>query len=269
MVASAMASGRLRLDVLLVTRGLAPSRERAQALIMAGLVTVDGAPADKPGRAVGAEAAVAVVAKDHPWASRGGVKLAAALDAFAIDPAGKRCLDVGASTGGFTDVLLQRGAAQVTALDVGRGQLDWRLRQDPRVVVMDGVNARHLAPGDLEGRFDLVTIDVSFISLALVLPAVLPFVAATGDVVALVKPQFEVGKGKVGKGGVVRDPVAREEAIAAVIAAAGALRLACAGRLASPLPGPAGNVEELVRLRPEGVDYSPEGRSRDLPSAPK
>ena len=249
MVASAMASGRLRLDVLLVTRGLAPSRERAQALIMAGLVTVDGAPADKPGRAVGAEAAVAVVAKDHPWASRGGVKLAAALDAFAIDPAGKRCLDVGASTGGFTDVLLQRGAAQVTALDVGRGQLDWRLRQDPRVVVMDGVNARHLAPGDLEGRFDLVTIDVSFISLALVLPALLPFLAADGDLVALVKPQFEVGKGRVGKGGVVRDACLREEAIVAVLTAARGLGLACLGRLASPLPGPAGNVEELVRLR--------------------
>jgi 23S rRNA (cytidine1920-2'-O)/16S rRNA (cytidine1409-2'-O)-methyltransferase len=248
-----MAAGRVRLDVLLVERGLAPSRERAQSLVMAGVVTVDGAPVEKPGRAVRADAAVAVVAKDHPWASRGGVKLAAALDAFAVDPAARRCLDVGASTGGFTDVLLQRGAIQVVALDVGRGQLDWRLRQDPRVVVMDGVNARHLARTDLDGTFGLVTVDVSFISLALVLPALLPFVAADGDVVALVKPQFEVGKGKVGKGGVVRDAALREEAITTVIATAHGLGLECAGRLASPLPGPAGNVEELVHLRRAGA----------------
>jgi len=259
MVASGVTSGRVRLDVLLVDRGLAPSRERAQSLVMAGAVTVDGTPADKPGRAVRADADVAVVAKDHPWASRGGVKLAAALDAFAVDPAGKRCLDVGASTGGFTDVLLHRGAAQVVALDVGRGQLDWRLRQDPRVVVRDGINARHLTPGDLVGPFGLVTVDVSFISLALVLPALLPFVAADGDVVALVKPQFEVGKGKVGKGGVVRDAALREEAIVTVLAAASALGLACAGRLASPLPGPAGNVEELVHLR-RSTAQPPESR---------
>ena len=254
MVASGVASGRVRLDVLLVERGLAPSRERAQSLVMAGVVTVDGAPADKPGRAVRAAAEVAVVAKDHPWASRGGVKLAAALDAFKVDPAGRRCLDVGASTGGFTDVLLQRGAAQVVALDVGRGQLDWRLRQDPRVVVVDGVNARHLAPGDLEGTFGLVTVDVSFISLALVLPSLLPFVAPGGEVVALVKPQFEVGKGKVGKGGVVRDAALREASIVAVLSfAATALGLACIARIASPLPGPAGNVEELVLLRRSGA----------------
>jgi 23S rRNA (cytidine1920-2'-O)/16S rRNA (cytidine1409-2'-O)-methyltransferase len=249
MVASGVAAGRIRLDLLLVERGLAPSRERAQSLVMAGLVTVDGAVADKPGRAVGTGAEVAVTAKDHPWASRGGVKLAAALDAFAVDPAGRRCLDVGASTGGFTDVLLQRGAAHVTALDVGRGQLDWRLRQNPRVAVRDGVNVRHLAPGDLEGTFDLVTVDVSFISLALVLPALLPFLADGGALVALVKPQFEVGRGKVGKGGVVRDPAAREQAIVAVVTAAAALGLECGGRIASPLPGPAGNVEELVLLR--------------------
>lgn len=249
MVASGVAPERLRLDAVLLARGLAPSRERAQALIMAGLVTVDGKPADKPGRAVAADAEVVVTGKDHPWASRGGVKLAGALDAFAVSPEGKRCLDVGASTGGFTDVLLQRGAARVVALDVGRGQLDWRLRQDPRVVVVDGVNARHLAPGDLDGAFALVTVDVSFISLTLVLPALLPFLEPGGDVVALVKPQFEAGKGQVGKGGVVRDAAVREAAIAGVIAAAAALGLECRGRVTSSIPGPAGNVEELVWLR--------------------
>jgi 23S rRNA (cytidine1920-2'-O)/16S rRNA (cytidine1409-2'-O)-methyltransferase len=249
MVASGVAPERTRLDLLLVARGLAPSRERAQSLIMAGLVSVDGRPADKPGRAVAADVDVIVLGKEHPWASRGGVKLAAALDAFRIDPANRRCLDVGASTGGFTDVLLQRGAAQVVALDVGRGQLDWRLRQDPRVVPLEGVNARHLAPGDLDGRFGVITVDVSFISLALVLPALLPFLEAGGDLVALVKPQFEVGKGRVGKGGVVRDAAVREDAIAAVLAAAGSFGLECLARLPSPLPGPAGNVEELVHLR--------------------
>ncbi len=249
MVASGVAAARVRLDILLVERGLAPSRQRAQALVMAGLVTVDGRPADKPGRAVAAGAEVAVAGKDHPWASRGGLKLAAALDVFSVDPAGKRCLDVGASTGGFTDVLLQRGAAQVVALDVGRGQLDWRLRQDPRVEVVEGVNARYLAPGDLPGPFAVITIDVSFISLKLVLPAVIPFLAGGGDIVALIKPQFEVGKGKVGKGGVVRDAAMREDAIRDVIAAAGELGLACLARVQSPIPGPAGNVEELAHLR--------------------
>jgi 23S rRNA (cytidine1920-2'-O)/16S rRNA (cytidine1409-2'-O)-methyltransferase len=249
MVASGVPTERLRLDALLVARGLAPSRERAQALIMAGLVSVDGKPADKPGRAVPVDAGIAVTGKDHPWVSRGGVKLAAALDAFGVSPEGRRCLDVGASTGGFTDVLLQRGAAVVVALDVGHGQLDWRLRQDPRVVVMEGVNARLLAPGDLDGTFALVTVDVSFISLALVLPALLPFLAAGSDVVALVKPQFEAGKGKVGKGGVVRDPGVREDAITGVITAAAALGLECRGRVASPIAGPAGNVEEVIHLR--------------------
>ncbi len=249
MVASGVAAERIRLDVLLVERGLAPSRERAQALVMAGLVSVDGHPADKPGRAVTAGAEVIVLGKEHPWASRGGMKLAAALDSFGVDPAGKRCLDVGASTGGFTDVLLQHGATQVVALDVGRGQLDWRLRRDPRVVVMEGINARHLAPGDLEGSFGVITVDVSFISLKLVLPALIPFLAGDGDIVALVKPQFEAGKGKVGKGGVVRDAAVREGAIRDVIATADELGLACLARLPSPIPGPAGNVEELIHLR--------------------
>jgi 23S rRNA (cytidine1920-2'-O)/16S rRNA (cytidine1409-2'-O)-methyltransferase len=249
MLASAVARDRVRLDLLLVERGLAPTRAKAQALVLAGAVTVDGATADKPGRQVERDSQVVVAEPAHPWVSRGGVKLAAALEAFALSPAGRRCLDVGASTGGFTDVLLSGGAARVVALDVGRGQLDWRLRNDPRVVVLEGVNARHLRPEDVPGRFDLITVDVSFISLRLVLPALVPLLEPDGDLVVLVKPQFEAGRGQVGRGGVVRDEAVREEAIARVVAAAHDLGLVPAGRLRSPLPGPAGNVEELVRFR--------------------
>ncbi|MGV8041671.1 MAG: TlyA family RNA methyltransferase [Thermoanaerobaculaceae bacterium] len=245
-----MARDRLRLDQALLDRGLAPSRARAQSLILAGVVRVDGEVADKAGRPVDHDATITVDAPDHPWVSRGGVKLAAALDAFHLDPSGRRCLDVGASTGGFTHVLLERGAASVVAVDVGRGQLDWRLRQDPRVEVRDGINARFLTPQELSGPFELVVVDVSFISLRLVLPALRSLLAPEGNLVALVKPQFEVGRGQVGKGGVVRDPAAREAAIVSVIAAAGEQGLALRGRLASPLPGPAGNVEELVWLTP-------------------
>lgn len=243
------ATRRVRLDQLLVERGLATSRARAQSLILAGVVRVEGAVVDKAGKAIAADAAVEIATADHPWVSRGGVKLAAALDAFALSPAGKRCLDVGASTGGFTHVLLERGAALVVALDVGRGQLDWRLRRDPRVVVKEGVNARYLAREDLPGSFDLITVDISFISLRLVLPALVPFLAESADLVALVKPQFEAGRAQVGKGGVVRDPAVRDAAIERVLAAARELGLECLGRLPSPLPGPAGNVEELARLR--------------------
>jgi 23S rRNA (cytidine1920-2'-O)/16S rRNA (cytidine1409-2'-O)-methyltransferase len=243
------ASRRLRLDQVLVERGLAPSRERAQALIMAGLVRVDGAAVRKAGKSVHEASSVEVIAAEHPWVSRGGVKLAGALDVFGTAVAGKRCLDVGASTGGFTHVLLERGAATVLALDVGRGQLDWRLRNDSRVTVMEGVNARRLAPADLPGPFDLVTVDVSFISLRLVLPALLPFLAEEGELVALVKPQFEVGKGQVGRGGVVRDAALRERVILDVLAAAAGLGLECLGRTPSPIRGPAGNLEELVWLR--------------------
>jgi 23S rRNA (cytidine1920-2'-O)/16S rRNA (cytidine1409-2'-O)-methyltransferase len=177
------------------------------------------------------------------------VKLAAALDAFGISPEGKRCLDVGASTGGFTHVLLERGAAQVVALDVGRGQLDWGLRQHPRVVVKEGVNARHLRPEDVPGPFGLVTVDVSFISLRLVLPALVPLLGEGADLVALVKPQFEAGRTQVSKGGVVRDPAVREAAIARVLGVARELGLDCLGRTPSPIAGPAGNVEELIHLR--------------------
>lgn len=240
---------KVRIDQLLVERGLAPSRARAQALVMAGKVLVDGAVVDKAGRSVAEDAAVEVTAADHPWVSRGGVKLAAALDAFGIDPTGKSCLDVGASTGGFTDVLLSCGASRVVALDVGHGQLDWKLRNDPRVDVREGVNARTLAPEDVPGPFDVISVDVSFISLRLVLPALVPLLAAGGDLVALVKPQFEAGRREVGKGGVVRDPEVREGAIAAVIDGAASLGLRCVGRVESPIRGPAGNREELAHFR--------------------
>ena len=249
MLASLVPTKRVRLDQLLVERDLAPSRARAQSLILAGLVRVEGVLADKAGRAVAADASVEVVAADHPWVSRGGVKLAAALDAFGVSPAGKRCLDVGASTGGFTHVLLERGAAQVVALDVGRGQLDWRLRQDPRVVVKEGVNARYVAREELPGPFGLITVDVSFISLRLVLPALVQLLFEGGDLVVLVKPQFEAGRTQVAKGGVVRDPAVREGAIEGVLSAARELGLECVARIPSPIPGPAGNVEELAHLR--------------------
>ncbi len=258
MLASLVAIERVRLDQALVERGLAPSRARAQSLILAGVVRVNGEVADKAGRAVTAESAIEVVGEDHPWVSRGGVKLAAAFDAFAIAPAGRRCLDVGASTGGFTDVMLSRGAVAVVALDVGRGQLDWKLRSDPRVVVVEGVNARLLEPADVPGPFGLVTVDVSFISLRLVLPALVRVLAPDSDLVALIKPQFEAGRGQVGKGGVVRDPEVREAAITAVLDAARELGLACCGRVPSPIPGPAGNVEELAWFR-----HQPERPSRD------
>jgi 23S rRNA (cytidine1920-2'-O)/16S rRNA (cytidine1409-2'-O)-methyltransferase len=241
-----MPSMRLRLDQVLVERGLAPTRTKAQAVIRTGVVRVDGRVADKPGMPVRSDALVEVVRPDHPWVSRGGVKLAAALEAFGVDPRGLRCLDVGASTGGFTHVLLERGATQVVAVDVGRGQLDWGLRNDPRVVVREGVNARRLLPEEVPGPFALITVDVSFISLRLVLPALAPLLEPEGALVALVKPQFEVGRRQVGRGGVVRDEEARERAILAVIAAAAELGLACRGRIPSPIAGPAGNVEELV-----------------------
>lgn len=240
---------RLRLDQALVDRCLAPSRARAQSLILAGVVRVDGEVSNKAGRQVEAANEITIDGPDHPWVSRGGVKLAAGLDAFALDPAGRKCLDVGASTGGFTHVLLTRGAAEVVAVDVGKGQLDWGLRQDPRVVIRDGVNARYLEPSDLPGPFDLIVVDVSFISLRLVLPALMPLLDAGADLVALVKPQFEAGRAQVGKGGVVRDPLAREEAICAVIGAAAEQGLHLRARIPSPLPGPAGNVEELIWLQ--------------------
>jgi 23S rRNA (cytidine1920-2'-O)/16S rRNA (cytidine1409-2'-O)-methyltransferase len=194
-----------RLDLLLVDRGLAATREKARRLVLAGCVSIDGQKAGKAGDLVAEDAAIEVAVR-MPYVSRGGLKLAAALDGFAIDVSGWCCLDVGSSTGGFTDCLLQRGAARVIAVDVGRGQLDWKLRQDPRVVVMERVNARYLQPGDVAWKARMLTCDVSFISVTLLLPALVPLLEDHAEMVVLVKPQFEVGRGQVGKGGIVRDP---------------------------------------------------------------
>jgi 23S rRNA (cytidine1920-2'-O)/16S rRNA (cytidine1409-2'-O)-methyltransferase len=240
---------KIRLDVALVDRGLAASRERARALIMAGQVKVDDQVVAKAGTAVAFDARVELTAPDHPYVSRGGVKLAHALDDFGIDPAGRHALDVGASTGGFTDVLLQRGAASVIALDVGRGQLDWRLRNDARVEVREGVNARSLTAADVPHPVDLVAIDVSFISLGLIFPALPPLVAAGADVIALVKPQFEAGREQVGRHGLVTDPAVHEEVIERVTTlayAAGLRRLAMAP---SVITGATGNQEFFLHLR--------------------
>jgi 23S rRNA (cytidine1920-2'-O)/16S rRNA (cytidine1409-2'-O)-methyltransferase len=249
---NALISSRRRLDVLLVERGLAASRERARALVIAGHVRVDGQPATKAGTLVPPDAHITLATPDHPYVSRGGVKLAAALEAFGIDVTGRSALDIGASTGGFTDVLLQRGATRVLALDVGYGQLDWRLRNDPRVVVIERVNARTLTadrlPPDLRS-FDIVTVDVSFISLRLVLPVIPALLKDAGDVVALVKPQFEAGRAEVGKGGIVRDPNVHARVIDEITSVADTLGLERAGLIASPIAGMEGNQEFLVHLR--------------------
>lgn len=240
---------RHRLDLLLVDRGLAPSRERARALILAGQVRVNGQPVTKAGASVAGDADVTLLVPDHPYVSRGGLKLAHALDAFGIEAAGASALDIGASTGGFTDVLLRRGARQVVALDVGHGQLDWRLRTDPRVVVLEHVNARHLPPDQVPGPFDIIAIDVSFISLRQILPVVPARLAPGGHVVALVKPQFEAGRDEVGKHGVVRDDEVRARVLAEIVAAAEALGLVAAGHVASPIEGMEGNREWLAHFR--------------------
>ncbi len=238
---------RVRLDQLLVTRGLAASRAEAQARILAGQVELGGAPsrALKPGHQVAADASVQLVAGPR-WASRGGEKLEGALDAFAIDPTGLACLDAGASTGGFTDVLLARGARIVYAVDVGRGQLVDRLARDPRVVSMERTNLRTLEA--LPEPIDLATLDLSFISLALVLPAVSRLLVARGRVVALVKPQFEAGRQVVPRGGVVRDPAVWERVLLAVAGSATAARLAASCLIRSPITGGDGNVEFLALL---------------------
>jgi 23S rRNA (cytidine1920-2'-O)/16S rRNA (cytidine1409-2'-O)-methyltransferase len=241
-----------RLDALLVDRGLAASRERARALILAGSVRVNGQPAAKAGTAVTIDADVTVIAPDHPYVGRGGVKLTYALETFSIPVAGRNALDIGASTGGFTDALLQRGASRVVALDVGHGQLDWKLRSDPRVDVIERVNARTLTIADLPpGRapFDIITIDVSFISLKLVLPVVPPLLRDTGDVIALVKPQFEAGRAEIGKGGIVRDEDVHARVLEEVANAADALGLGREGAIESPISGMEGNREFLLHLR--------------------
>jgi 23S rRNA (cytidine1920-2'-O)/16S rRNA (cytidine1409-2'-O)-methyltransferase len=240
---------RARLDTQLVARGLCDSREKAKRLVLAGAVRVDGQLAHKPSELVGEHAALSVEAAEK-YVSRGGHKLEAALDQFHISCNGLVCADLGASTGGFTDCLLQRGAARVHAVDVGKGQLDWRLRQDPRVVVHDELNARHLTPDRLGGTVDLVTIDVSFISLTKVLPSAVAVLKAGGTVVALIKPQFEAGKKLVKKGGVVRDSRVHE-AVTSMIQefATQTLGLTVLGVTESPLLGPAGNKEFLIGLR--------------------
>jgi 23S rRNA (cytidine1920-2'-O)/16S rRNA (cytidine1409-2'-O)-methyltransferase len=240
---------RQRLDLLLVARGLAPSRERARSLILAGQVRVDGSPAVKAGTAVDETADIVLDMPDHPYVGRGGIKLAHALDTFSIAADGRSALDVGASTGGFTDVLLQRGARHVVALDVGHGQLDWRLRTDPRVTVHEHVNARFLTPADLPGPFDVITIDVSFISLRHILPVVPPLLAADGDVVALVKPQFEAGRDEVQSGGLVLDPAVHGRVMAAVKEAGRAVGLEPVHETPSPITGATGNQEFLLHFR--------------------
>jgi 23S rRNA (cytidine1920-2'-O)/16S rRNA (cytidine1409-2'-O)-methyltransferase len=247
---------RQRLDVLLTELGLAPSRDRARAYILAGQVRVGGQVVSKAGVNVDVDATVTVDAADHPYVSRGGLKLAHALDTFTIDARGRLALDIGASTGGFTDVLLQRGARRVVALDVGHGQLDWKLRSDPRVEVIERLNARQLTASDLPADarlFDIVTIDVSFISLRLILPVVPPLLDADGDVVMLVKPQFEAGRGEVGKGGIVRDDTVHRRVVDDVAAAASALGLKPSGTVESPIHGMEGNREFLMHLRHGGT----------------
>jgi 23S rRNA (cytidine1920-2'-O)/16S rRNA (cytidine1409-2'-O)-methyltransferase len=245
-------AARRRLDAELVRRGLARSREQAASLVTARRVLVAGQAAAKPATQVGAGDPITIteVAAGPDYASRGGWKLAGALAAFpGLRVEGRRCLDAGASTGGFTDVLLRAGAAHVIAADVGYGQLAWALRTDERVTVLDRVNVRQLRPEQVAPAPDLVTADLSFISLGLVLPALAACASADADLVLLVKPQFEVGRDRVGSGGVVRDPELRREAVAAVAAAGGAQGLGVAGVVASPLPGPSGNVEYFLWLR--------------------
>ena len=241
---------RARVDAELVRRGLARSRQQAAELIDAGKVSIDGLPAVKPATAV-AVTATLTVADDgrRAWVSRGAHKLIGALDAFGISVEGRRCLDAGASTGGFTEVLLDRGATEVVAVDVGYGQLAWSLRSDPRVAVVERTNARDLTPDAIGGQVDLVVADLSFISLATVLPALAGCASPTADIVPMVKPQFEVGKDQVGSGGVVHDAQLRVDSVLAVARRAGELGWRTVGATASPLPGPSGNVEYFLWLR--------------------
>ncbi|MCW2246607.1 23S rRNA (cytidine1920-2'-O)/16S rRNA (cytidine1409-2'-O)-methyltransferase [Azospirillum fermentarium] len=241
---------RVRVDVALVERGLVESRAKAQAMILAGLVYSETRRIDKAGDLIPAEAPLHIKGQDHPWVSRGGLKLVKGLDHFAIDPAGLTAIDVGASTGGFTDVLLSRGAAKVYAVDVGHGQLAWKLRQDPRVVVMEKTNARHLTAAEIPDPLDLVVCDASFIGLEVVLPAAMALTRPGARLVALIKPQFEVGKGRVGKGGVVRDSALHEEVCERIRTWIATLPgWEVLGLTDSPILGPEGNKEFLIGAR--------------------
>jgi 23S rRNA (cytidine1920-2'-O)/16S rRNA (cytidine1409-2'-O)-methyltransferase len=245
--------GKERLDVLLVERGLAPSRERAKALLLAGQVRVGGSLADKPGTQIAKDAQIEVVGQTLRYASRAGLKLEGALHDFQISPAGKVCLDVGSSTGGFTDCLLQHGAARVHAVDVTINQLDWKLLRDPRVHTIER-NARHMRPEDIGEPVDLVTIDVSFISVAKILPAVVEAAGPAAEFIILVKPQFELQKNAVGKGGIVRDPALQQQAVEQVKAAAGSAGLQILGESPSHLQGAEGNQEFFLHARPRALE---------------
>jgi 23S rRNA (cytidine1920-2'-O)/16S rRNA (cytidine1409-2'-O)-methyltransferase len=240
-------SPKSRLDVALVERGLVETRAKAQSLIMARRVLVNEQFVDKPGTQVQADDALRVAELEHPWVGRGGMKLAHALEQFAIDVRDKVCADVGASTGGFTDVMLKHGARKVYAIDVGYGQLDASLRNDPRVINREKVNARYLTAADFEEAIHFVSVDVSFISLKLILPAVATFLR--GEIVALIKPQFEVGKADVGKGGIVRDEAKRDAAVQAVVEFAREIGYEVKGVIASPIKGAEGNVEFLMHAQ--------------------
>jgi 23S rRNA (cytidine1920-2'-O)/16S rRNA (cytidine1409-2'-O)-methyltransferase len=243
------ASDKQRLDLAVLSRGLAASRQRARALIMSGRILVNCKLIDKPGVPVADQDEILLKGDDHPFVSRGGLKLEAALRAFEVVVADKVCLDVGASTGGFTDCLLQHGARQVYAVDVGYGQLAWKLRQDPRVAVFERTNIRHLPFETVGESVDLVTVDVSFISLRIVMPAVLQFMKENAAVLALIKPQFEVGKGQVGKGGVVRDPILHQQVVDKLTAFFSRIPLSVIGVIDSPILGPKGNKEFLIFLQ--------------------
>ncbi|BBO67019.1 TlyA family rRNA (cytidine-2'-O)-methyltransferase [Desulfosarcina alkanivorans] len=241
-----------RIDALLVEKGLCQSRERAKALIMAGRVLVNHLPCDKPGSRFSEDAGVTLKGDDMPYVSRGGLKLEAALTANHIDCTAMVCLDVGASTGGFTDCLLQHGAAKVFAVDVGYGQLAWPLRQDDRVIVIERTNIRKINPETITEPVDLVTIDTSFISLKIVVPAIVRFLKPGGRILALIKPQFEAGKGRVGKGGVVRDPALHAEIIDDLRRFFSRQAMVCGPVIPSPVLGPKGNREFIILLQPSG-----------------
>jgi 23S rRNA (cytidine1920-2'-O)/16S rRNA (cytidine1409-2'-O)-methyltransferase len=240
---------RERIDKLLVERGLAATRTKAQAMVMAGVVLVDEQRVEKPSEQFNSNSDIRIKGGDDPtsrYVGRGGLKLEAALREFQIDVVGLTCLDVGASTGGFTDCLLQNGARKVFAIDVGHNQIDWRLRNDPRVEVREGINARFLKSEDFSQKFDLVVMDVSFISATKVLPAIVPLLVGGGSIITLIKPQFEVGRGEVGGGGIVRDPAKRARVVDEVNAAARALGLQVVKVIESPIQGAEGNVEFLA-----------------------
>lgn len=237
-----------RIDRLLVRKGFVQSRERAQSLIMEGKVRAGGGVVDKPGTMVEEEASVEILGEDLPYVSRGGVKLEGALRAFGVDPFGMKVLDIGASTGGFTDCVLQKGAQRVYAVDVGYGQLAWKLRTDPRVVNLEKTNVRYLRREAIEGEVDLILIDTSFISIEKFLPHLLDFLKEGGAIVSLIKPQFEVGKGEVGKGGVVRDPSLHEKVVERISRFCEGLGLKIRGVVESSLLGPKGNKEFFIHL---------------------